>query len=171
MRYQPRKAELENRASLRASHAASAVIRPATDASAPRRIDPLPPAPPLVARLNLPRARWQNKNALIYPIIYVSPDAALEQAVLDSYPQLIALAPPDLWDPMPAPVAPPVAAPPPVLVLPPPLAPKPTAPAPPAAARLFANYDQPRKPLSVAVPLLLVAVLLLFVATYVFTIR
>lgn len=169
MSYQLRKAEPAKRAHLPVSHVGSEIIRPVTDATAPRRID-LSPPPPLVARLDLPRARWQNKNALICPIIYVSPAAPLQQPISDVYPQIIALAPPDLWGPVAAPVAPINAA---SILAPasPPIEPTPTAAASPVPARLFAEYDQPRKHLSVAVPLLLVAVLLLFVATYIFTIR
>lgn len=167
MSYQLRKAEPAKR---RASYALSAIAPPLTEAIAPRRIEPSTQPPPLVARLDLPRAKWQNKNALIYPIIYVSPDTPLEPAVSDFYPQIIALAPPDLWAPLPAHIAQPNA----VLTSAPLLLPREplsSAAASSATERLFAEYNQPRKPLSVAVPVLLFAVLLLFVATYFFTIR
>jgi hypothetical protein len=169
MSYQLRKAEPAQRATLPASYALSEEPPLLTEAIAPQRIKPSTP-PPLVARLDLSRAKWQNKNALIYPIIYVSPDALPEPAVSDFYPQIIALAPPDLWAPMPAHIAQPSA-----VSTSAPLSlssePSSSAAASSATERLFAEYNQPRKHLSVAVPVLLFAVLLLFVATYFFTIR
>lgn len=209
MRYQQSGVELQ----LEARVATARVIRggaqrTVNSASARRSVRRTRAA--LVARLDITSVKAQNKDALIYPIIYEAPRAATAP---DAFPQMIFIAPPDLIDPptrreaasiQPATVTPLVAEPPPQAA--PPAAnvqpalvnQSPPAQIPKAArqklklveqsaaleaavaapravndssATLFAPYNNPGGHLSTAVPLLLILVLLLFIATYIFTIR
>lgn len=205
----------------RANYAATGEAHRAHNNAAQRIIQRAPQT--WVARLDQTRARWQGKDALIYPIIYEPLHAPPEPARANAVSQIVFIAPPDLVElpttrateaPLPetaslpvevkSPTALPVeagsstaaAAPSVKTILPtaitlaaqmtpqaesakatwavkraaPASAPAPSV-LPDSSKMLFASYNPPHPRLSTAVPLLLIAVLLLFVATYLFTIR